>query len=154
MPPIYMIIGCPGAGKSWVVGQTGDAYHLVHHDAKLKRTNAQYVREIHDAARSQDRPVICEAPFSVNEILQPLRALGHAVTPLFILEEPQVIAERYRKREGRDIPKGHLTRQETYRKRAVEMGAFYGTSTEVAMMLKSGVRTLELMAPLKAPDGG
>lgn len=145
MAQIYILVGCPGAGKTWVTRQLGNDFHLVHHDARLKRSNADYVEDIHKEASKVDRPVVCEAPFSISEILDPLKQKGHDVTPLFIQESDRVIADRYQKREGKPIPQGHLSRQQTYRQRADQLGAFAGTSEEVATMLRSGRRTLNLI---------
>lgn len=141
---IYMLIGCPGSGKTWITNQLGDQYHLCHHDARLKRSNEDYVRDIDREARATDKPVIVEAPFSVSEILDPLKQLGHDVTPMFIQEPDFVIAQRYLKRERKPIPAGHLSRQRTYKQRADQMNAFAGTAEEIASTLRSGHRMLKL----------
>lgn len=142
MPPpeIYLLVGCPGSGKTWVCSQLGDAYHVVPRDAVPDRNNENYLRDIAREAKSATKPLIVEAPFSVSDILHPLRELGHRVTPMFILEDPLVVSTRYLKREGRPIPQTHLTRQDTYRRRAAELDAFSGTSAEVVARLKEGMK--------------
>ena len=137
LQPVYLVVGCPGSGKSWVCEQLKDRFHYVHHDLFIGMAGAAYVWELFQAAYTADRPVLGEAPFSVSEIVEPLKAFGVKVRPVFISEAPQVIARRYLKREKKSIPKGHLTRQETYAKRAKAMRAFSGTSSEVLDYLKA-----------------
>lgn len=47
---------------------------------------------------------------------------------------------RYEAREGKPIPKGHLTRIQTYLDRADELGAFMGTSEQVLTHLKTLIK--------------
>jgi hypothetical protein len=131
MRPVYMVIGCPGSGKSWVVNQLTGKFNLVPHDAYLGRAWTAYVHEIIKQANCSDRPVLIEAPFSVSQIKDPLEQAGLTVIPVFIQERREVLIQRYFAREGKSIPPGHLTRQETYRQRALAWGAFMGTSSQV-----------------------
>ncbi|PWT73945.1 MAG: hypothetical protein C5B60_07480 [Chloroflexi bacterium] len=135
---IYLLVGCPGSGKTWVCSQLGDAFHIVPHD-KRRHNAAIYAREIENEMETATKPLIIETPFGVSEIMFELKVKrSYDVVPVFIIEEPGILEERYFKRSGKQIPQGHLTRQETYRERARDLGAFTGTSAEVAAMLKSG----------------
>lgn len=131
-----MVIGCPGSGKSWVCDQVKHLFHYVHHDLFIGMAGAAYVEEIVRQSRIAARPILIESPFSISEIKDPLERMGLRVTPVFIQEHPEVIRQRYWSREHKDIPQGHLTRQETYRRRAIAWSAFQGTSSEVLIYLK------------------
>lgn len=136
MKPVYLVIGCPGSGKSWVCDQLTGLYTYVHHDLYVKMTGITYLHAILDAAKTSAKPLLTEAPFSISQTKDPLQEAGLQVFPVFIQEAPTVIAERYFQREKKPIPKGHLTRQQTYAERAQLWGAFSGTSAEVFEHLK------------------
>lgn len=132
-----MVIGCPGAGKSWVCDQLKDQFHYVHHDLYIGMAGDTYVKEIIKHSQTSQKPLLIEAPFSVSKIKEPLEKQGFQITPIFIQEKPEVIRGRYQAREKKEIPQGHLTRQETYRHMAKSWKAFTGTSNEVFEHLKS-----------------
>jgi adenylate kinase family enzyme len=137
----YMVIGCPGSGKSWVCDQLEklDKFEYCHHDLYIKMAGDTYVKEILKRAEKTDKPILCEAPFSISQLKEPLEKAGIDVIPVFIQELPHTIRTRYWQREKKDIPNGHLTRQNTYAQRAKEWGAFQGTSEEVLKHLKEAV---------------
>lgn len=126
----YMVIGCPGAGKSWICGQVQHHFTFVHHDLFIGMAGGAYVREIRKAAENAAKPLLIEAPFSISQIKDPLEESGFTVTPVVIIENPETIRARYQAREKKDIPKGHITRQNTYLERAIENGWFHGTSRQ------------------------
>lgn len=136
MTKAYMVIGCPGSGKSWVCDQLQDDFEYVHHDLFIGMAGDVYVKEIIKAAKTAKKPLLIEAPFSISAIKEPVELAGIKVIPLFIQEKPGVISDRYRRRENKEIPKGHLTRQETYKHKANSWKAFKGTSEEVYNHLK------------------
>lgn len=137
MSKIYLIVGCPGSGKTWVTSQLKDKFHLVHHDLYIGMAGDTYLKEIKKAALTAEKPLLIEAPFSISQIKDPLEIAGHEVIPVFIIEKSQVIADRYMKREGKEIPKGHLTRQKTYYERAIKWGSFTGSSEDVLNHLRN-----------------
>lgn len=136
---IYLVVGVPCSGKSWVCEQLGELYAYVRHDDFI---GGNYVNEIIGEARQSTKPVLCETPFSMSQIMEPLQSAGFDVEPVFIIEDPKTLRERYQAREGKEIPKGHLTRQETYKYRAVELGASGGTSAEVLAYLRTAAGPL------------
>lgn len=137
MKPVYLMIGVPGSGKSWVIGQIRDRFEHVRHDDFMNDKQSQaYVKAITQKAQTAQRPILAEAPFSISEIKVPLEMAGIRVIPIFILERPEVVSERYLKREKKPIPPGHLTRQATYAGRCTELKAFRGTSDEVLAHMK------------------
>lgn len=128
---IFMVVGCPGSGKSWVGEQLKQKYEYVRHDDH----KTGYVDAIARRAKSATKPLLIETPFSVSQIKEPLEKQGFEVVPLYIQEKSEVIKQRYQAREGKEIPAGHLTRQQTYAQRANEQGAFSGSSTEILAKL-------------------
>lgn len=150
MKKAYMVVGCPGSGKSWVCDQLKDKFHYVHHDLYIGMADGTYVNEIMRQANLAQKPLLIEAPFSISKIKDPLEQIGFKITPVFIQEDHSLIADRYRKRENKDIPKGHLTRQETYRQRADEWKAFKGTSSQVLEHLTAEANGIY---GTRAPDG-
>lgn len=136
MKQAYMVVGCPGSGKSWVCDQLKDQFEYVHHDLYIGMHGDRYVHAIVEASKSAKKPLLIEAPFSISAIAEPLEKKGFKITKVFIQEKPDVIAERYRAREKKEIPRGHLTRQKTYAERAKVTKSFQGTSTQVYEYLK------------------
>jgi len=134
--PVFLVIGCPGSGKTWICDQLKDLFFLVHHDLHIGMEGGLYAFHINRAASRSHKPILAEAPFSISAIKDPLEKVGIRVIPVVIQEKDDVIKRRYLKREGRMIPQGHLTRQKTYALRAKQWGAFIGTSEEVLEHLK------------------
>lgn len=139
MKKVYMLVGVPASGKTWIASKLGDKFEYLSHDMySLHGGTEAYLyaikRAVHD---TDDRPMLIETPFSMNAFVEPLEASGIEVIPVFIIEEPQILIERYQLREGnKPYPKGHLTRQMTYFKRAHVGGHFSGTSEAVLNHLK------------------
>lgn len=134
MQPIYLLVGVPCSGKSWVCSQLKEQFHFIPHDDFIRpneKNNVAYVTAILDQTPKAEKPVLIEAPFSVSEIKDPLESLGHIVNQVFIHESEETLKDRYRNRESKDIPKGHITRNRTYLDRAITGKHFYGTSSEV-----------------------
>lgn len=136
MKKIYMVVGCPGSGKSWVCDKLTNQFTYVKHDAFIGKDD-NYVNEIVKAAANAKNNVLIESPFSMSQIIEPLKAMNFQITPVFIQEDHSVISDRYRARDNKEIPKGHLTRQNTYLQRAEESGAFQGTSEQVLNHLEN-----------------
>lgn len=134
MTQIYMVIGCPGSGKSWVCAQLTKQYQYVRHDSFI---GGDYVAEIAQQAKTATKPLLIETPFSISQVKDPLEKLDFRVTPVFIQEKPDVLQRRYREREGKDIPAGHLSRQATYAERAAAWQSYRGTSNEVLAYLQN-----------------
>jgi hypothetical protein len=139
---IYLVVGVPASGKSWVCDQLKDSFHYVHHDGFIYLKNpAAYLTEVRKASLTATKPMLIEAPFSMK-IMGDLRVLGYEVTPVFIIEKPDVLKQRYtqRGRHEANIIQGHLTRQQTFTDRAHEQAAFMGNSAEVLEHLKGLIK--------------
>jgi len=139
MKIIYLLIGCPATGKSWVCNQLTDLYNYIPHDNYLGKSEQYHLDTIEQSANASDKPTLIDTPLFISKFKVNLEAKGFKVIPVFINEDPFVIAQRYLQREHKPIPKGHLTRQRTFIQRAKEWGAFIGTSTEVLEYLRKQV---------------
>lgn len=135
---IYLLVGVPGVGKTWVCNQIAHKFEYVHHDGfiYLKQPGA-YLNAILEKAPSATKPLLIEAPFSISETKDPLEKAGYKVIPIFIIEHETILMDRYQKREKKPIPPGHLTRMKTYLSRAKDWGSFHGTSRQVMEYLKT-----------------
>lgn len=131
MKIVFMVIGIPGSGKSWVCEQLTELFEYIPHDQYIGNAGKPYFKAILKASLKAKRPLLIEAPFSISEIKEELEGRGFKITPVFILEKEAVVASRYRKREGKSIPPGHLTRMRTFAERAEKWRAFSGTAEEV-----------------------
>lgn len=130
---IIAVVGAPGSGKTWVCNQLKDKYNYIPHDDYIGK---DYVKAIIDRSNYGTTTLI-EIPFSITQIKEPLEAEGLDFETVFIIEDEKTLSDRYLKREGKPIPKGHLTRQQTYAARAVEYKSFKGTAEQVLKHLKS-----------------
>lgn len=138
-PEIFMVVGVPGSGKTWVCAHLVDKFNYIHHDLYISKQlpKGAYVRAIMEAAKTSEKPLLIEAPFSISEIKDPLEYAGFKVTPLVIVEDVSVLKSRYEGRDKKPIPQGHITRMKTYADRAREFGWFSGASEEVLSKLRS-----------------
>lgn len=128
---VIAVIGSPGSGKTWVCEQLKSKYTHLPHDDYI---NKDYVKAILDT--KSDKNLLIEIPFSMSKILDPLKAANLLVTTVFVIESLDTLKQRYLEREGKEIHKGHLTRQATFEKRADESKSFKGTAAQVLKHLK------------------
>lgn len=132
MNQIYMLVGVPAAGKTWIMKQLKEKFHTIDHDSSIGKWENHYVETIVKEAPKATKPVLIETPFSMSKILEPLKEKGFQVTPVFISEKPELLMKRYSDRGQTGVyPKGHVTRQMTFLMRAMEGKHFLGTSQEV-----------------------
>jgi hypothetical protein len=130
---IYLLCGVPGSGKSWVIDQLSatELYFIViRHDDHDRRTL------LNKATRYGNSPVIIDCPFDERTLKQELEYMGCKVTPIFIVEDPEVVYERYVAREGKPPAQNIITRAGTIVHKAREWCAFSGVSGEVLKHLK------------------
>lgn len=132
MQPVYLICGVSGSGKSWVCRQLTDKFHYVPHDMFYNNIEAT----LSSACKTATKPVITECPFGERVLREELERRGLKVIPYFVIEDPRTVAERYFKRERKQIPKAAYTRATTIRKRAEEWRAPTGTSHEILALLQ------------------
>lgn len=127
----YLLVGVPCAGKSWVCNQLRTQFEYVSHDEHI---GGDYIAAIRERAATTTKPLLIETPFSMSQIMAPLHDFD--VTPLFIVEDVSELERRYREREGKPLPNGHATRQQTYATRAGTLGAFVGDSSQTLKHLR------------------
>jgi hypothetical protein len=133
MVPVYLICGVPGSGKSWVCEQLRDKFEYVEHDL----TVSNHPERIIKAASLSLMPVLADCPFAERELRDILVTAGIEIIPLFIVENPDVVAARYLSRSGKTIRKEHLTRASSIGQRALEWQAPYGTSEQILGLLRA-----------------
>lgn len=131
MQTVYLICGVPGSGKTWVCKQLTDKFHYVEHD----KHDGDLVSMTELYARGSC-PVLLDCPFNERELRRKLEMRGIKVVPYFVVEHPDTVKERYEAREGRPIPKQHLTRARSIMEKVEEWQAPYGDSESVLKMLK------------------
>jgi gluconate kinase len=161
MQKVIVVAGVSGSGKSWASRQVAGKFHYIPHDRcwvspgskgwDPKQTweatagdasryqpgaKSNHAEVLIEAAKIAKKPIITECPFKERELRETLEAAGIEVIPVFVVEPPNVVAERYEKREGKPIPKNVFTRAETIINRAHEWGAFFGNSNEVLAHLQ------------------
>lgn len=154
MQPVYMIAGVSGVGKSWICRQLKHKFEYVPHDVcwshpdavpDLEAIDPQWgpkgSKSIHaeiliDVATKSKRPLITEVPFAERPLKETLESNGLSVVPVFVIEDPHTIAERYYQRERKELPKSAFSRASSILERAKEWGAFYGSSDQVLEHLK------------------
>ena len=129
---IYLLVGAPGSGKTWVCEQLKDKFDYLPHDDFP--TPKAYIKAIQRLSGFATKPILIETPFSVSLYTDVL-----ILNPVFIIESEEITKKRYETRESKPIPQGHLSRINTYRQRALELSAFHGTSKEVLEYLKAKV---------------
>jgi gluconate kinase len=159
---LYLICGVSGCGKSWATRQVADKFHYIPHDRcwvhpehkswdpktawaadmkdesrYLPGAKSNHLQVLVEASKIAKKPLITECPFAERNLRQELEAAGLKVVPIFVVEPPMVVAQRYFAREKKNIPQAALTRAESIRERALEWGSFHGTSDEVLKYLKS-----------------
>lgn len=134
---VYMLVGVPASGKSWVAEQLKHKFTYLPHDAHINKQGgsgsqtALYLKEIMGNLVKSKKPILIETPFSMSILLDPLTKAKVKVIPVFVIEKPEVLVSRYTARGGADYPQSHLVRQETYKSRIPPFRAFSGTSQEV-----------------------
>lgn len=134
-PVIYLICGVPGAGKTWVCERLTEAFQYIPHDKHF--VFADLVQAIRQAVAVDPRmPIITECPFAERELREKLINLGFIVIPYFVVEKPEVVAQRYQAREKKPASKASITRASSIGIRAMEWGAPFGTSVAILDLLK------------------
>ncbi len=133
MQKVILVCGVSGSGKTWVSDQMQEKFHYIPHDLHYQ----DHAEVVIDACKNVSKPIITECPFAERVLRQKLEEGGCEVIPVFVVEEPDLIAERYLSREGKPLPKSAYTRAGTIINRAEEWEAFHGRAEEVLAHLKS-----------------
>lgn len=134
---IYILVGVPGSGKTWVTDQLKDDYVVVEQDDYIGLDYAKSLLHVwRDTPDGKD--IIANTPFGLSKLMEDLE--DYKVEAVFIIENQVVLSKRYSDRTSKTIPKGHITRQDTYRQRARDLNAYSGTSEQVLQYLKGRLK--------------
>lgn len=139
---VYIVVGVPASGKSWVCKQLKDDYKYVPHDGwgqRFEKGGDEYLEDyadlIHATCKTSNKPVLGDCPFAERKLRDLLRARRIEPTFVFLKVDGKTLTNRYIER-NKPIPKGHFTRLNSIPGRAAEWRAFFGTSTEALEHLK------------------
>lgn len=133
MTDVILVIGVPGSGKTWVCQQLSDRFTYVPRDDD----SDNHAERLIAAARKPGGPVISEVPFGERELVAELERVGLEVTPIFLVEETEIIAERYEVRESKPLSTAHRARAANMKNKAQEWGAWSGTADEAVEHLQN-----------------
>lgn len=131
-PTIYLLVGAPSAGKSWVANQLLDKFTYISYDGQRKKSHLDLLR-----AAPVDRPILYDPTFKISTIIR-----RHSDEFNFILvgiyETEEVLRERMASRSG-EFTTTIMKRNEVSKKRYNKYGAggFLGTSSECLEFLKN-----------------
>ncbi len=126
---VILLCGVPGSGKTWVMRQLPERFCTIHNDDYIGHAREHLAAVVDEAAKGS-RPVVVDCPFAERGFRDALEALGLEVYPFFIVEPPEVVAQRYEAREGKPASAATLTRARTIADRAREWGAPMATADE------------------------
>lgn len=150
---LYLVCGVSGSGKSWACRQAGDAFLYVPHDRCWRhpfKTPSEgmdpkwepgavstHLEEIVKVSKITAKPLLTESPFGERLLRESVEKAGIQVIPLFVVEHPTVVTQRYFNREKKPIPASALSRASSIINRAKEWNAVHGTSEEILTHLRS-----------------
>lgn len=127
-----MVCGVPGSGKTWVCNQLKHKYEYIAHDE-----TETLVSDVLKAARKNpQKKILIDCPFGERLLLESLLKNGLNVRPVFIIEDPKVVYQRYSQREKKPPSQNILTRAESILNRANEWNAERGNSSQILEYLR------------------
>lgn len=131
---VILLCGVPGSGKTYVASQLTSKYNYQEQDDI--HPNEFYDKIIYEASMG-NKPVLLTCPFNERAIREKLEHKGLEVVPVFIVETPEVVKERYYKREGKYPKPNVVTRATTIMNKVKEWDASFGTSEAILEYLKA-----------------
>jgi len=130
-PKIYVLVGVPASGKSWVCSQLREQYHHLAHDEYARDA---YVAALKSAAQG-NRPILAEAPFNAADLVAKLRMSAIPTEQILVTAPLNTITARYYERNGKDYPANFRTNHGRYEADSSRFW-FSGTSSQVVDKLK------------------
>jgi hypothetical protein len=137
IPTVYLLIGAPAAGKSWVASHLLDKFDYVSYDANPKKEHINLLKT------PSNKPKLYDPTFKISTIIR-----RHSDEFNFVLvsiyEEEQTLRDRIAIRGGK-WTETILKRNEVAKKRYQKYGAngFIGTSEEVLIFLRNANETIK-----------
>lgn len=131
LPTVYLLIGAPAAGKSWVANQLTDKFDYISYDGNRKKTHIDLLRI------PSTKPKLYDPTFKISTVIR-----RHSDEFNFVIvaiqEDEQTLRQRMSSRGGKWTDT-IMKRNEQVRKRYEKYGngGFIGTSTEVLDYLKT-----------------
>ena len=133
-PSIYLLIGAPAAGKSWIANQLLDKFDYISYDNNRKKTHLDLLRT------PSSKPKLYDPTFKISTIIR-----RHSDEFNFIIfciyEDESTLRSRINLREG-EWTDTIMKRNEQVKKRFEKYGngGIIGTSLEVLTYLKTMVK--------------
>lgn len=130
LPTVYLLVGAPASGKSWVANQLTDKFDYISYDGNRKKTHLDLLRT------TSVKPKLYDPTFKISTIIR-----RHSDEFTFILvgihEEEQTLRDRMNLRGG-TWTDTVMKRNEVAKKRYEKYGVngFLGTSQEALEFLK------------------
>jgi hypothetical protein len=125
--PIYLLVGAPCSGKTWIIDQAKDFAQCVEHDASLDNLD-KYAGRVANAACAGI--VVADIPFKGEEFAAQLSKLGLDVHKLYVLVRDGDLKQRYFKRNGK-LPHQYILNTNKSIMEHFQEGEFAGDSTHV-----------------------
>lgn len=131
MQSVYLLCGVPGSGKTFLAEKLQKKFSYLPHDEYPVTT---YGKEIWKMASMSEKPILAECPFRMSVLIKELQDAGLKVYSYFIKEPEYLISSRYEAREGKPIPKKHLSNYK--RLLATHRDWIVGSQNEILAVLK------------------
>lgn len=129
---IYLLVGIPASGKSWICDRMKGMKVIRHDDFKDR---GEYLAHLWEAAADGD--VLAEAPFNAAEIVRSMNRRRVPICEVHVTGELPEIEKRYLDRTDgkKSLPANFRTNHTRY-KQDHERFEFVGTSDEVLKWLE------------------
>jgi gluconate kinase len=135
---IYMVCGVPGSGKTWVCNQLIDKFKYLSHDLYKDKLVDECVKARLDMIKhGTTKHILIDCPFGERKLRESLEKLNFKVKPVFIIEDANIVKQRYEKRENKPFPNAQYARCSTIINRAKEWNTPNGKSEFILKYLKN-----------------
>lgn len=133
LPTIYLLIGAPSAGKSWVANQLTDKFTYVSYDGTRKKDHLDLLRE----ASKQTNPILYDPTFKISTIIR--RHSDEFIFKIVCIQEDEHTLKARMTQRGGEWTDTIMKRNEQVRKRYEKYGngGFIGNSSECFNFLKN-----------------
>lgn len=130
IPTVYLLVGAPASGKSWIANQLTDTFEYVSYDGNSKKDHLDLLR------KKSDKPKLYDPTFKISTIIRRHSDEFNFIV-IGIYETEEVLRSRMEQRGGKWTDT-IIKRNEVVKKRYEKYGAngFLGTSQEVLDYLK------------------
>lgn len=130
LPTVYLLIGAPGAGKSWIANQLTDKFTYISYDGNPKKEHLTLL------CKPTDKPILYDPTFKISTFIR-RHSDKFDIKLIVIKEEESVLKDRISQRGGKwtdTIMKRNLQVEKYYYKYGTS--GFLGSSNECLEYLK------------------